>query len=98
MDKIVVIEGQVQILHALDGDMQLSGSMDGEAGTVIEVSRETHDTYDGPYEVTPSTLQEQTLETRDKILEEDVLVKKIPYWETSNEHGLTVYIGNDTEV
>lgn len=98
MDDTVVIGGHVQLSQTIDGDATLSNSINGQFGTFYEVSRETHETYDGAYELTPSTYLEQTLNTKDKILEDDITVHKVPYWETSNEYGLTIYIGNDSEV
>lgn len=49
--------------------------------------------YRGPYEVIP-TWQNQTLQTRDKMMEDNVLIYDIPLSETSNpEGGLTLNIG-----
>jgi len=51
------------------------------------------DPYEGEYTVTPKTF-EQTLQTENKLMEEDVTVLSIPYFETSNpQNGYTVYIG-----
>lgn len=50
--------------------------------------------YDGEYVVTPKTV-EQTLGTADKYMESDVLVRDIPYYETSNQSGITVYIADN---
>lgn len=48
--------------------------------------------YSGPYEVTP-TMEKQVLETQQRTLLDDVTVKKIPIYETSNlSGGTTVYI------
>ena len=48
--------------------------------------------YSGPYEVTP-TMERQVLETKQRTLLDDVTVKKIPIYETSNlSGGTTVYI------
>lgn len=51
--------------------------------------------YDGAYEVTPKALIDQTLETAQKLMERDVTVFKVPYYQTSNEHGDTVYIASE---
>lgn len=59
----------------------------GEIQTV-----QNDDVYEGEYSVTPSSAV-QTLETRGKTMREDVTVLAIPYFETSNESGTTVYIG-----
>ena len=53
------------------------------------------DDYDGDYIVTPIPYNSQTLETKDKRMLEDVTVLAIPYYETSNTSGLTVYIGGE---
>ena len=51
--------------------------------------------YEGSYTATPK-VNEQTLPTRKKFLEEDVTIKKIPYFEVGNNSGgETVYIGNE---
>lgn len=53
--------------------------------------------YEGSYVVIPDT-QSQTLETKDKRMADDVLVREIPYYETSNpQNGLTVYIANSLD-
>ena len=50
-------------------------------------------TYDGEYVVTPKAFVEQTLETKNKSLVEDVTVLEIPYSEVTNpEGGKTVNI------
>lgn len=51
--------------------------------------------YDGTYEVIPKANQSQTLETANKMMEEDVLIFEVPYFQTSNEHGDTVYIASE---
>ena len=53
--------------------------------------------YEGPYEVTPK-VDDQTLETKDKWMSDNVHVKEIPYYETSNiQNGLTVFIANSID-
>ena len=49
--------------------------------------------YEGDYVITPSAHNQQVLETKDKLLEENVTVLKIPTSETHNQYGLTFYIG-----
>lgn len=49
--------------------------------------------YTGEYTVTPS-IEEQTLQTQNKMMSNDVVVEEIPYYETSNQYGgYTVIIG-----
>lgn len=47
--------------------------------------------YTGDYTVTPKT-HSQTLDTENKKLLQDVTIKAVPYYETSNSKGKTVYI------
>lgn len=53
------------------------------------------DVYDGVYEVIPKANHSQTLETANKLMEENVLIFEVPYFQTSNEHGDTVYIASE---
>lgn len=49
--------------------------------------------YTGNYEVIPE-VTEQVLQTKQKMMEEDVIVKPVPYAEVSNtSNGTTVTIG-----
>lgn len=53
--------------------------------------------YNGEYEVVPKR-EEQQLETKDKILSQDVVVLEVPYAETSNPAGgTTFYIAKGTD-
>lgn len=51
-----------------------------------------NDTYKGEYEIKPKILP-QTLSTNLKTLTKDINILSIPYFETSNEYGKTVIIG-----
>ena len=53
------------------------------------------ETYTGEYEVIPKAYESQTLETKDKVLEDNVFIFSVPYFQTSNEHGDTVYIASE---
>lgn len=50
--------------------------------------------YEGPYEVIPKTV-DQTLQTKQKSMVDDVTVKEIPYVEVSNIFGTTVSIATE---
>lgn len=52
--------------------------------TELQGSGEEH--YEGVYVVTPSRSQ-QVLETKNKIMDDDVTVKETPYYEVINEAG-----------
>ena len=50
--------------------------------------------YEGPVTVTPDAHEETVLETKDRIVKEDITVETIPYSEVSNlEGGVTASIG-----
>lgn len=51
--------------------------------------------YTGAYTVTPD-VEPITLQTKDKVMTDDVTVFKIPLWEVSNPFGgTTIYIGGE---
>ena len=51
--------------------------------------------YQGVYDVTPKVV-EQRMETKNKVLRDDVIIKSIPFFNVSNTSGgSTVYIGNE---
>lgn len=50
--------------------------------------------YDGSYAVTPK-VAEQTLPTKERYMNDDVTVYGVPYYQTSNEYGDTVYIASE---
>ena len=52
--------------------------------------------YEGEYEVTPKTYDEQTLQTVNKKMLKNVTIKKIPQFEVSNEYGYTLIIGEES--
>ncbi len=54
------------------------------------------DYYDGDYVVTPKAHSETVLETTEKIMRDNVVVLKVPYYETSNLiGGYTAYIAGE---
>lgn len=53
------------------------------------------DSYMGDYVVIPKAHEEVILETKDKTMADDVTVRKVPYYETSNQTGTTVYIASE---
>ncbi len=51
--------------------------------------------YEGEYTVTPKVQQSTVLPTTGKTLADDVTVLEIPYYETTGEHGTTIYIADE---
>lgn len=72
----------------------LNGPNDIEATvTIPRVIVEPYDEYEGPYDVVPR-FREQTLETKNKLMTDDVTVETIPVYRTINPSGgNTVSIG-----
>lgn len=72
----------------IDGEIFMIGAeIDGEIGVVEVVEERGRETYEGPYEVTP-TRDTQTLSTEDKIMIADVTVNPIP-----SNYGLITHDG-----
>lgn len=92
-NNITHITGKITETSTLTGTLtetneQITGAL------IIPVQRdEETGTYDGEYIVTPKPFNSQTLYTAGLIMQHNVLVHKIPYYETSNVTGDTVYIG-----
>ena len=52
--------------------------------------------YEGEYDITPSTYNDQVLATRNLVMAKDVTVRKIPQFEVSNTaDGKTLIIGEE---
>lgn len=52
--------------------------------------------YEGEYDVTPSTYNDQVLATQNLVMTKDVTVRKIPQFEVSNtSNGKTLIIGEE---
>ena len=65
---------------------------------VLVPEKPDFDYYAGEYEVIPKTTA-QVLGTKQKIMEKDMVIEEIPYFETSNNSGgNTVYIGDLKEI
>ena len=74
--------GIIQSAQFLRGMIAISGAED------------SYDSYDDGYIVTPR-VHAQTLNTKNKLMKDNVSVLAIPYFETSNLSGKTVYIGGE---
>lgn len=79
----------------LSDTQSLKGVIKENTNIVYETNLDnssSYPSYDGSYDIIPR-VDEQTLETKNKVLRDDVLVESIPYYQTSNPYGNTVYIG-----
>lgn len=59
---------------------------------VVTRDLEDFQIYQGSYSITPA-VEAQTLETKNRRMDEDLTILEIPYFETSNQSGTTVIIG-----
>lgn len=70
----------------------LSGSIRPNANLIGRVAMSVdHEYYIGEYDVTPK-IKSQVLETRDKLMSDDVTVRAISFYEVSNPQGGTTFI------
>lgn len=93
MDKTVVIGGDTSLIQKVDGNCTLTVGIDGVSGIIVPVEPHARAVFEGDYTVIPQ-VTEQTLETQDKVMRNNLTVKEIPTYAVSNESGgNTFYIG-----
>lgn len=86
----------------LVGDISTKQNLVGTVGNRLALSGNVNvggtmkvDNYEGEYEVTPKVTA-QTLGTKQKFMENDVTIRKIPLYEVSNTTGgTTITIGKE---
>lgn len=95
--------GSINALETLSGSIAAEASLSGTLSSVgglagkVSVTKE-YDIYDGEYKIVPRIFEKQVLPTSNRVLKEDVVVKEVPFYETSNDSGgITAYIGKDVE-
>lgn len=90
------ISGIILDVPKITGDVRKDSRVSGELGINTVALGISYPSYDGKYVVTPSAEANITLETKKKLLHEDIKVNKIPYFEVSNNAGgQTVFIGSE---
>ena len=89
---LVEITGTLADISSITASVFDSEVMEGYISLPASVAE---DFYEGPYEVIPSAHNDIILDTDHKTMTDDVTVFKIPYFETSNTSGYTVYIGSE---
>lgn len=73
------LTGHISGLCTLSGKLTCFGSLSGKLSAVIDFNA-----YSGEYEVVPNAFNTQVLPTANKVLKKDIVVQKVPYFETSN--------------
>ena len=92
---MLVLDGELTLITVLDGELANLLELDGELGVVLQGGGSIYPWYDGETEVTPKAYSEVVLDTDGKVMPSDVTVFRVPYYETSNPTGLTVYIASE---
>lgn len=72
-----------------------TANMTGTIGNGIVKYDSSTELYAGEYNVIPKAAEEQRLPCAGKKMEKDVTVQRVPYYETSNDTGITVYIASE---
>ncbi len=85
----VVIKAKIVPQASMKGSVSSMSSISGRLSSV----QGDVPIYTGEYEVCPKMFQDQMLRTRGLRMTKDVTVQEVPYWETRNQSGITVYIG-----
>lgn len=84
------ISGKRELTGSINRNETVSGNVN-----VGQVYTQNVDEYTGDYDVTPKAIA-QVLETKQKLMTDDVRIRKIPFHEVSNPHGgTTITIGKD---
>lgn len=94
---VAIDGGEVELSIQIDGgEIELNTFIDGgEQGVFFPVYP---DVYTGDLVVIPRAAEAQTLSCAHKTMPDDVTVTKVPYFETSNDSGTTVYIASRGEI
>lgn len=86
--------GIISGAHTLQCDIGNQQRLTGSVNT-SSVYTEHNDPYSGSYSVTPS-MEAKTLNTKGKLMTDDVTVQAVPVFRVSNNSGgTTVYIANE---
>lgn len=89
------LTGQIVEHSDLTGSLASIGSLTGRLTSAYTTHMEA---YEGSYEAVPKTVA-QTLDTKEKYMNDNVSITSIPYFDVSNNTGgSTVYIGTEIEV
>lgn len=95
---MTIIPLEVKVDVSIDNEINIEAVQDESIEMTLDVAiveGTGGEPYEGEYIITPLPYQETILQTKDKILSEDIRVLEIPYFETSNVSGLTIYIGSE---
>lgn len=87
-----VISGKLSAVEGLAAKLSDPGQLHG-----IIQKQKSYPQYTGETDIIPKAHQDQILETANKLVVQNIIVHEVPYEETHNESGTTVYIAKETE-
>ena len=88
-----VIAGEINLERTITGIIKTVASKELNGNITLPKVIKAEN-YEGDYNVIPKTY-EQSLLTKNKHMKDNVLIHEIPYYETSNLTGTTIYIGGE---
>ena len=91
---MITLSGDIGPPDFYDGTLSGSGAFHGELGVFLTSGPK--EIYDGETVVTPRAAGDVVLPTKDTVVKEDITVRQIPFYATSNEAGgNTIYIARE---
>lgn len=92
-----IIQNHGDITGIINGKLKISGEVNSEKQMTASISLfgdKEPIRYSGDHEFTPDTDEDYSVDTKFKMMSSNIVIKKIPYYETSNPSGTTIYIGD----
>lgn len=86
-----IISGKLSAVGGLSAKLSDTGHLYG-----IIQNQKIYPQYTGDYDIIPKAHRDQILNTANKLATQNIIVHEVPYEETHNESGTTVYIAKET--
>lgn len=87
------VDAAITSIIELETSIEDSTELSCSLGEAIRIEVENIERYEDTYQVQSKPFQDYTLSTKDKMMVQDITVKKISTYEVSNEYGTTINIG-----
>lgn len=88
----IIINSELSIIDSLTGTLYVDENIVGEISIPLMIREEP---YTGDYNPIPKAWSSTTLHTKGHSMTDNVTVSKVPFFETANETGDTVYIASE---
>ena len=97
IEQPAILKGSLSLQNTIKGNLStepsMAGTLSGVEGLNAQLGAPVENRYEGTYTLTPSK-NDQVLDTDYRLLTKDLTIKGIPYYEVSNEDGITIIIGD----